>query len=202
MKTLRLFALSVVAAGLVAGSTFADEGKPANGGEARGANGGQPKPAKVEEAKPAPVAKAAVNESPKLDAMMKELKVNYEKKLDEKANVVYYTVSEYGPENFSFDIELSKSQQYTWILFPCGKAPESGIPAEIMQKMLAEHSKMCTAFFQYNPSTRMIMLKMPMATPVDAKQLKQEINWVLKDASRTRPLWDSTTWATSSTAGK
>jgi hypothetical protein len=138
-----------------------------------------------------------VNESPKLDAMMKDLKVNYEKKLDEKANVVYFTVAEYGPENFCFDIELSKNQQYTWILFPCGKAPESGIPAEIMQKMLAEQSKMCTAFFQYNPSTRMITLKMPMATPVDAKQLKQEINWMLKDASRTRPLWDSTQWTTS-----
>ena len=197
MKTLRLFALSVVTAGMMAGSAFADEGKPVNGGETRGANGGQAKPANGGETKPAPVAKAAVNESPKLEAMMKELKVTYEKKLDEKANVVFFTVSEYGPENFCFDIELSKSQQYTWILFPCGKAPESGIPPEIMQKMLAEHSKMCTAFFQYNPDTRMIMLKMPMATPVDAKQLKQEINWVLKDASRTRPLWDSTQWSTS-----
>ena len=32
---------------------------------------------------------------------------------------------------------------------------------------------------------------------VENKQLKQEINWVLKDASRTRPLWDSTQWSTS-----
>ncbi|MFT3882879.1 MAG: hypothetical protein QM703_24895 [Gemmatales bacterium] len=213
MKTLRLFALSVVAAGLVAGSAYADEGKPVHGGETRNANGGQAKPAtggetrpvnsgevkpvKAEETKPAPVAKAALNESPKLEAMVKELKLTYEKKLDEKANVVYFNVTEYGPESFCFNIELSKNLQYTWILFPCGKAPESGIPPEIMQKMLVEQSRMCTAFFQYDPNTRMIMLKMPMATPVDAKQLKQEINWVLKDASRTRSLWDSTQWSPS-----
>lgn len=187
MKTLRLFALSVVAAGLVAGSTFADEGKPATGGNA----------------KPAPVAKAPENESPKMDAMMKELNVSYEKKLDEKANVVYFAVKEYGPDNFCFDVEVSKSQNYTWVLFPCGKALDSGIPAEIMEKMLVEQTKMGTAFFQYNPTTKMIFLKMPLATStLDAKRLKQEINWMLKDATRTRPLWDSTTWATSATAGK
>lgn len=187
MKTLRLFALSVVAAGLVAGSTFADEGKPATGGEA----------------KPAPAAKAPENESPKLEAMMKELNVSYEKKLDEKANVVYFAVKEYGPDNFFFDVEASKSGNYTWVLFPCGKVPDSGIPAEIMEKLLAEHGKMGTAFFHYNPKTKMIMLKMPLATStLDAKRLKQEINWMLKDASRTRPLWDSAQWTASATAEK
>ena len=187
MKTLRLFVLSVVAAGLVAGSNVADEGKPANGGNA----------------KPAPVAKTPENESPKLEAMMKELNVSYEKKLDEKANAVYFSVKEYGPDNFFFDVEASKSQNYTWVLFPCGKVPDTGIPADIMEKLLAEHSKMGTAFFQYNPKTKMIFLKMPLASStLDAKRLKQEINWMLKDASRTRPLWDSTQWATSATAGK
>ncbi len=184
MKTLRLFALSVVAAGLFAGSVFADNDKPANPGD------GQPAPAA-----------AKSGESPQLDRLEKLLKetgIPFEKKWDDKAKYFYFAVKEYGHENFNFELELSKDAHYTWVIFPCGKVPESGIPADIMEKLLGENSKMGVSSFQFYPASRTLSLKMNLSSAsLDAKMLKSDIHYMLKDASRTRHLWDSTTWSSS-----
>ncbi len=194
MKTLRFFALSLVTAGLFTGNLFAaDNGKPTNPGETKSV------PAAT---KPTNGADNVGAKPDRLEGMIKDMGVVFEKKIDEKVNVTYFAVKEYGPDNFFFDIEESKSKTYTWVVFPCGKVPDSGIPAEIMEKLLTENTKMGTAFFQYLPASKMIYLKMPLSNAVlNAKTLKQEINWMLKDAARTRPLWDSTQWG-SATAGK
>ena len=196
MKTLRLFALSLATAGLFTGNLFAaDNGKPTGAGEIK-AN-----PPVSTSAQPG-VNETSPTKPDRLEGMIKDMGVVFEKKIDQKVNVTYFAVKEYGPDNFFFDIEESKSKAYTWVVFPCGKVPDSGIPAEIMEKLLTENTKMGTAFFQYYPVTKTIVLKMPLSSAVlDAKTLKQEINWMLKDATRTRPLWDSTQWG-SATAGK
>ncbi|MFT3882880.1 MAG: hypothetical protein QM703_24900 [Gemmatales bacterium] len=183
MKTLRLFALSVVAAGLVAGSVFAENGKPANPGDTQ----------------PAPAAKQG--EHPLQDRLENALKatgIPFEKKWDEKGKYHYFAVKEYTHEYFNFELEESKDKHYTWVLFPCTKVPETGIPNEIMEKLMSENAKMGVNSFQYYPKTRMLYLKSTLSTAsLDGNMLKGDIHNMLKDASRTRPLWDSTQWSTS-----
>jgi len=192
MKTLRFFALSLVTAGLFTGNLLAaDNGKPTGAGETK-AN-----PPVSTSAQPG-VNETSPTKPGRLEGMIKDMGVVFEKKIDQKVNATYFAVKEYGPDNFLFEIEESKSKIYTWVVFPCGKVPDSGIPAEIMEKLLIENTKMGTAFFQYLPASKMIYLKMPLSSAaLNAKTLKQEINWMLKDAARTRPLWDSTQWSTS-----
>lgn len=173
MKTLRLFTLSLVTAGLFAGNLFAED-KPASPAIPRATTPSQPN---------------------KLETVLKETGIPFEKKMDEKTKLEYFVVKEYSHENFYFEIEESKDKHYTWIYFPCGKVPETGIPSEIMEKLMSENSKMGTSFFAYYPKTRMISLKMSLSTAsLDAKILKNDIHWMLKDASRTRNLWDSNQW--------
>ena len=182
MNTLRLFALSLVTAGLFAGSILADDTKPA--GETKSA--------------PAVTKAPEVTQPNRLEKLLKETGIPFEKKVDEKSKVTYFVVKEYGPENYYFEIEETRNTHYTWVTFPCGKAPEAGIPAEIMEKLLTENTKMGTSFFQYSPKTKMICLKMPLASAaLDAKLLKADIHWLLKDANRTRNLWDSNQWSKS-----
>ncbi|MBL8821014.1 MAG: hypothetical protein JNJ77_00375 [Planctomycetia bacterium] len=185
MFMLRLLSLCVLSTGMLAGNSVADEGKASNKPVVT-------KPA-LKDAASKPV--AAEDESPKLEKMVKEMGVTYEKKKDTKTGATYFLIKEYGQDNYFFEIEESKSKNYTWVVLPCTKAPESGIPGEVMEKLLVENTRMGTGFFVYYPTNRMIMLKMPLATAsLDAKSLKHNINWMLKDASRTRQLWDSTEW--------
>lgn len=189
MNTLRLLALTILAVSMLTNNLVAaDNGKPTKPGE--------PKPVPA-----ATKPDIGADKSDRLEGMIKEMGVNFEKKADEKTGAVYFLVKEYGPDSYFFEIEESKNKNYTWVSFPCTKAPESGIPAEVMEKMLTENTKMSTAYFQYFPKNRMIMLKMPLASStLNAKELKQHINWLLKDASRTRPLWDSTAWGKADSA--
>lgn len=185
MFMLRILSVCVLSTGMIAGNGVADEGKTGN----------KPvvvKPA-LKDAANKPV--TADDESPQLEKMIKEMGVSYDKKKDTKTGATYFLIKEYGQDNYFFEIEESKSKNYTWVVFPCTKAPESGIPADVMEKLLTENTRMGTGYFVYYPTTRMITLKMPLATAsLDAKSLKQNINWMLKDASRTRQLWDSTEW--------
>lgn len=192
MFLLRLLSLCVLSTGMVAGNSIADEGK----------TGEKPVIAKpsVKDAASKPV--TIIDESPQLEKMIKEMGVNFEKKKDTRSGTTYFLVKEYGQDNYFFEIEESKSKNYTWVVLPCTRAPESGIPAEVMEKLLIENTRMGTCFFVYYPTTRMIMLKMPLASAsLDSKNLKQNINWMLKDATRTRQLWDSSEW-TRSTSSK
>lgn len=210
MKTLRLFALSLVSVGLLAAATVAQEESvkpnvklPDNFLNDEGSAPPPPvkkAPATTKTNKPASTtsnaAEPKLHTSPKLEAMLKEMGINFEKKVDEKAGVEYFVVRDFGAENFTFDIEESKSKNYLWVNFPCTKAPESGVPAEMMEKMLSENNQMATSFFSYYPKSRMIYLKTPLANNLDAKGLKASLNWIVKDASRTRNLWDSSKWNT------
>lgn len=210
MTTLRLFALSLVSVGLLATAAMAQEEstKPAvQGPDSFLSDAGSAPPATtkktVKTSKPAtnkPASNApSIQTSPRLESMLKEMGVNFEKKVDTQAGVEYFVVRDYGAENYTFDLEESKSRNYVWVNFPCTKAPESGVPAEMMEKMLAENNNMATSFFSYYAKTRMIFLKTPLAnSTLDAKTLKSSLNWIVKDASRTRNLWDSSKWNTAS----
>lgn len=192
MNTLRLLALSLATAGLLAGSTLADDSKAGKTVD--------PKTVVAPPAtnKPAPVSK--VDQSEKLEALLKEMGVSYDKKSDEKTGEVYFAVKEYGADNFYFEVEESKNKKYLWISFPCSKVPETGIPSEILEKLLQENTRMGTANFQLFPNSKMIFLKKSLINQgMTAKSLKEDINWLVKDASRTRNLWDFTLWSKSTT---
>lgn len=198
MKTLRLVALSFAAVGLFAGSLFAEDAKSDKPVDPKAAIAGVKVPPPPANAKDVPA--ATIDQSEKLEAMLKEMGINFEKKTDEKAGVVFFAVREYGPDNFYFEVEESKNKKYIWISFPCGKVPETGIPSEIMEKLLQENTRLGTASFQVFPTSKMIYLKKSLANAsLDAKSLKQDINWLVKDASRTRNLWDFTLWTKSTT---
>ncbi len=193
MKTLRFFALTLVSAGLFSTITLADD--PVKGLSGSGSSG---KLSLEEIAKlpPLPRKETASKESvSRLHKLLTETKVTFERRMDTKANVEFFVISEFGYDNFTFDIEESASKRYFWIVFPCGKAPESGMPAEVMTKLLGENGKMSTAYFSYDLKTRRVQLKMPLATAgMDAAALKREFNTLAKYASETRSLWDPMNW--------
>ena len=210
MNLLRLFSLSLVSAGLLVAATVAQEEsvKPPVKGPDIFLNDEEAPPVTTKKTvktnKPATTpattsttekAEPKIQTSPRLEAMLKEMGINFEKKVDEKAGTEFFIVRDYGPENFTFDLEESKSRNYVWVNFPCTKAPESGVPAEMMEKMLAENNNMGTSYFSYYPKSRMLFLKTALAnSSLDAKSLKNSLNWIVKDASRTRNLWDSSKW--------
>lgn len=188
MKTLRFFALALVSAGLFSSITLADDPikeviRPSSSG----------KLSEEEMAKLPPLPKK--ESGSRLQKLLTETKVTFERRVDTKVNAEFFVISEFGYDNFTFDIEESASKRYFWIVFPCGKAPESGMPAEVMTKLLGENGKMSTAYFSYDSKSRRIQLKMPLATAgMDAAALKRELNTLAKYASETRSLWDPLNW--------
>jgi hypothetical protein len=193
MKTLRFFALALVSAGLFSSIILADDTQqpPAKNTQKGIATSG--KLSEEEMAKQPPLPKK--ESVSRLHTLLNETKVTFERRMDTKANVEFFVISEFGYDNFTFDIEESASKRYFWIVFPCGKAPESGMPAEAMAKLLGENGKMSTAYFSYNAKSRHVSLKMPISTAgMDAAALKRELNTLAKYASETRSLWDPLNW--------
>lgn len=193
MKTLRFFALALVSAGLFSTITLADETQqpPVKNAQKSVATTGKLSEEEMAKLPPLP-RKESVS---RLHSLLTEAKVTFERRMDTKANVEFFVISEFGYDNFTFDIEESASKRYFWIVFPCGKAPESGMPAEVMTKLLGENGKMSTAYFSYDSKSRRIQLKMPLATAgMDAAALKRELNTLAKYASETRTLWDPMNW--------
>ncbi len=210
MKTLRFFALALVSAGLFSSISLADDTtpptppkKPWIGLFNPTTKGGEDKKGSENklELKTTPIDLDKLGkieskfEISRLASMLAQMNVKFDRKFDAKYNAEYFVVSEYGYDRFRFDLEESASKRYIWVVFPCTKVPETGAPAGIMENLMTKNGKMATAFFTFNPKTRMILLKMPIATQsLDSVELQKQINWLMKFANETRYLWDANSW--------
>ena len=135
------------------------------------------------------------SEISRLQRWVEEAGLPHERKFDEKYKSEFFIVKDYGYDHFRFELEESPSGKYVWIVFPCAKVPETGIPSVAMEGLMTKSGQMATAFFTYQPKTKTIFLKMPIATQsLNGLELKKQIDWLMKFANETRYLWDPRSW--------